>query len=268
MELEQLFSLTRPESNVGIGLVPGDPREGRLREAARFCPVSVFRSPGELVSALERGAIAAAARGSLEAAPFLSELKDRLGVSGVRRIALMVLDGGQPLLLCPVGIDEGWDMRGASRLVSDCREFCSLLGWEPRIGVLSAGRAEDGQRRASISRSIERGERLAAECEDVRHFHITIEEAVGWANCVVAPDGVAGNLLYRALAHLGGARSLGALYFPLSLRLADSSRSGTVEEYAGALALANIAASRPAKAAGSGLRTGAGRRAGQGCGHG
>lgn len=237
-----LTSLTSPDLDIAIGLVPGDPREEALLTEARFCPVSVFRTPEEIFSALEEGRVEAAVRGSLPANLFLSELKARLEVPRVRRVALMILSSGRPFLLCPVGIDEGWDMRDARALLSDCREFCATLGWEPRIGVLSAGRPEDRSRRASVARSIERGERLAAGSEDVRHFHITIEEAVGWANCIVAPDGVTGNLLYRTLAHLGGARSLGALYFPTTLRLADTSRSGTVEEYLGAVALANIVA--------------------------
>lgn len=247
MTFENLEELTSPALGVGIGLEPGDERESELMAKARFCPVTVCRSCADLFRSLDEGRISAAARGSLPATPFLSLLKADRGVESVRRVALMVLSGGRPILLCPVGIDEGGDMEGARRLVSDCREFCSLLGWEPRIAALSAGRAEDRSRGPSIARSIERGERLAAESVDVRHFHITIEEAVGWANCVIAPDGVTGNLLYRALAHMGGARSLGALYFPLSLRLADTSRSGTVEEYAGALALANIAAARLAE---------------------
>jgi predicted methyltransferase MtxX (methanogen marker protein 4) len=53
---------------------------------------------------------------------------------------------------------------------------------------------------------------------------------------------MAGNLIYRTLTRLGSGGSLGALYFPLLLRLADTSRSGSIEEYLGAVALANIGA--------------------------
>jgi len=243
IDLGALSSMTSPRLVVGIGLADGDGREAEIMSAAGFCTVRVFRDPGALSASLDDGSLDAAVRGSLPAEPFLAAVRSmRPGVT-VRRIALLRLADGKPFLLAPVGIDEGGTLRGMRLLVEDCRDFCSLLGWEPRIAVLSAGRAEDAGRGEAIARSIRRGD-LLAELPDVHHFHITIEEAMGWADCIVAPDGVTGNLIYRTLTRLGGAASLGALYFPLELRLADTSRSGTVEEYVGAIALANIAAAK------------------------
>lgn len=158
----------------------------------------------------------------------------------MRRIALLLLPDGTPFLLGPVGIDEGGTIKQMRLLADDCRRFAGLLDWEPRVAVLSYGRAEDIERGTRIKRSIRRGDRLSA-LEGLRHTYITIEEALGWANCVIAPDGTSGNLIYRTLTRLGSGGSLGALYFPLSLRIADTSRSGAVDEYLGAIALANIA---------------------------
>lgn len=242
MDLDSLIKLTSPVRTVGIGLADGDPREPELLARAGFCPVTVYRGSSEMLSAWQTGQVAAAARGSLPSSAFLEELKSVSGSVFLRRVALLALPGGKPFLLGPVGIDEGGTLAGMRALVADCREFCAALGWEPRVAVLSAGRAEDRGRSAAIAGSIERGERLASEEPDVRHFNIIIEEALRWANCVIAPDGVTGNLIYRTLVHLGSGSSLGALYFPLSLRLADTSRNGSVEEYLGAIALANIAA--------------------------
>jgi len=230
------------DTKVGIGLVEGDVREQPVLASVAFCPVYVFRDPVAMFDALSDNVIDAAVRGSLPSDTFLKELRSRRPRTRPRRIALMVLAGGKPFLLGPVGIDEGGTLEATGRLARDMREFCGLLGWEPRIAVLSAGRPQDAERSKLIARSILRGE-LAAERFGVRHFNIMIEEALEWANCVIAPDGVTGNLLYRTLAHLGGAVSLGALYFPLRLVLADTSRSGTVDEYVGAIALANLAAS-------------------------
>ncbi len=227
---------------VGIGLPEGDPREGPVLASATFCPVLVFRRGAELLDALDAGDIDAGVRGALPSHEFLNELRSRRKSAAPRRAALIVTAAGRPLLLGPVGIDEGGTVESMGRLVKDMREACGLLGWEPRIAVLSAGRPGDEARSPRVARSIRRG-RLTAERHGVRHCHIMIEEAAEWANCVIAPDGVSGNLIYRALAHLGGAVSLGAFYFPLSLRLADTSRSGTVDEFVGAIALANLAAS-------------------------
>jgi predicted methyltransferase MtxX (methanogen marker protein 4) len=241
MELDDLKALTSADVTVGIGLVDGDEREAALLARADFCRLELFRRPGDMLDALGGRDIDAAVRGSLSSDLFLKELKDRFPKPAARRIALMTLADGRPFLLGPVGIDEGGTVRAMRGLVSDMRDFCALIGWEPRIGVLSAGRPEDAGRSAAIAGSIKRGESVA-RLEGVRHFNIMIEEALAWADCIVAPDGVTGNLIYRTLAHLGGAASLGALYFPLSLRLADTSRNGALDEYVGAVALANIAA--------------------------
>lgn len=242
MDLSGLTKRAHPGLAVGIGMAEGDRREADLLGRLDFCPVTVFRDPGRMLAAMEAADVAAAVRGSLSSTGFLAELKARNPELSPRRIALLTLHDGRPFLLAPVGIDEGGKLQAMRALVDDCSEFCSLLGWEPRIAVLSAGRAEDATRSAAIAGSIRRGERLADWGEPkVRHYYIMIEEALQWANCVVAPDGVTGNLIYRTLVHLGGGSSFGALYFPRGLRLADTSRNGTIDEYVGAVALANIA---------------------------
>lgn len=241
MDLNCLIERAHPGLAVGIGLAEGDRCEADLLERLHFCPVKVFRDPGPMFEALEAAEIVAAVRGSLSSADFLVELKARNPGPSPRRIALLALHDGRSFLLAPVGIDEGGTLKSMRALVEDCSEFCSLLGWEPRIAVLSAGRTDDAARSAAIARSIHRGERLADRGKPgVRHYHIMIEEALQWANCVLAPDGVTGNLIYRTLVHLGGGSSFGALYFPAGLRLADTSRNGTIDEYIGAVALANL----------------------------
>jgi predicted methyltransferase MtxX (methanogen marker protein 4) len=240
MDLQELIDLADPGVTVGIGLTSGDPREREVSDTATFCSVRAYSDAATMLRDLEAGAISAAARGSLPSSPFLHALHSRLPGVISRRIALLRLPEGKPFLLGPVGVDEGGTLDAMRALVRDCRDFCSLLGWDPKIAVLSAGRPDDAVRSARIAGSIKRGERLASAEPDVRHYHILIEEAAEWSNCIIAPDGVTGNLIYRTLTHLGSGTSLGALYFPLSLHLADTSRAGTLEEYLGAIALANL----------------------------
>ena len=239
-DLETLARGASPGVTVGIALTAGDPREAEIRSRASFCPLAIYRDGSLMLGDLTGGRIDAAVRGSLSATSFLEDIKARQR-GGFRRVALLTLPEGGPFLLGPVGIDEGKTLRDMRLLAGDCREFATLLGWEPRVAVLSYGRPEDRRRGRDIRRSLRKGDRLAAS-EGLKHSYITIEEAVKWANCVIAPDGMAGNLIYRTLTRLGSGGSLGALYFPLSLRLADTSRSGSAEEYIGAVALANIAA--------------------------
>jgi predicted methyltransferase MtxX (methanogen marker protein 4) len=241
-ELNLAFK-TSMDIKVGIGLAEGDEREKKVLASVAFCPVFTFRDAPSMLDALAAGDIEAAARGSLPSDEFLAEIRARRMAGRTRRTALLVLSTGKPFLLGPVGVDEGGTRRDTEMLVKDARAFAGLLGWEPKVAVLSAGRDADRARSGRIARSVERAEAVARS-EGARHYNVMIEEALEWANCVIAPDGVAGNLIYRSLAHLGGAVSLGALYFPLSLRLADTSRNGTVDEYVGAIALANISAAR------------------------
>ena len=45
------------------------------------------------------------------------------------------------------------------------------------------------------------------------HHQILIEQAIAdRANVIIAPEGIAGNLIYRTLIHLGAGRSYGAVY--------------------------------------------------------
>ncbi len=241
MNVDTLTRLISPDIPVGIGIVEGDRRGDDVTSSVDFCPLVIYRDAVALLDGLESGKIGAAVRGSLPAKELLGSLAERRAGLYIRRIALVTLPDGKPFLLGPVGIDEGGTLAAMRALIGDSKEFCSLLGWEPRVAVLSAGRAEDAGRSRDIARSVRRGDQLES-IPGVRHYHITVEEAIGWANCVVAPDGVTGNLMYRTLTRLGAGSSLGALYFPLDLHLADTSRNGTVEEYTGAVALANIAA--------------------------
>ena len=241
MDLTDLVAKLSGDAAIGLGLASGDIREAALVKAVDFARLQIFSDAASLLDALGDGTVAAGVRGSLPSTGFLYVLRRRHSQVSLRRVALMVQPGGEPFLLGPVGIDEGGTLEAARELAGDMREFCRLLGWEAKIGVLSAGRAEDGGRSQAIASSIAIGEAAAAEA-GVRHFNIMIEEALAWANCVIAPNGVTGNLVYRTLAHVGAGLSLGALYFPLSLRLADTSRNGTVEEYVGAVALAALAA--------------------------
>lgn len=245
MDVAELTAKVSPGRIIGLGLSDADPREGELLRRADFCGVEVFRAASDMLDELARGSIDAAVRGSLASGPFLKQLHVRNPRLKPRRAALLAPDarafGRGAFLLGPVGIDEGGTLEANRRLVADMKSFAAVLGWEPRIAVLSAGRPEDAGRGRRIAQSINRGEAATAD-GSVRHYHILIEEAVEWANCLIAPDGVTGNLIYRSLVHLGGATSLGALYFPRALKLADTSRNGKLEEYLGAIALANLSA--------------------------
>ena len=79
------------------------------------------------------------------------------------------------------------------------------------MGILSGGRPQDKGRNRKIDISMEEGgiltSNLSEKMVDVKHYYAFIEDAVAdGANFIIAPDGIVGNLVFRALALLGGAR--------------------------------------------------------------
>jgi predicted methyltransferase MtxX (methanogen marker protein 4) len=219
-----------------------------MAEAAGLGSVIPFHDAADLVSALTDGEVDAGVRGTLSSRDVLPLL---LGVTGARmagRAALLVPNDGRALLLTPVGIDEGRDLEERWTLLSASAGMARALGVEPEVAVMSMGREEDRDRGEAVSLSIRECEALrsAAEANGIRArcVGIQLEWAIGSADVVVAPDGVTGNLVFRALHLVGGLDSLGALALGLlPLAYVDTSRERS--DYLGpvllARAMANLA---------------------------
>ncbi|MBW1867163.1 MAG: hypothetical protein JRI38_05395 [Deltaproteobacteria bacterium] len=97
-----------------------------------------------------------------------------------------------------------------SKSVNAIRKF----GITEKVAVLSGGRFEDAGRSEIVDKSLADGEVVAERlCElgiDAKHYGILIEDAIGDANVIVAPDGITGNLIFRTLTFLGGGGGFGA----------------------------------------------------------
>ena len=208
-------------------------------------PVTVHRDPSSLVTALVDGDADAAVRGTLSSSGTLPALLEATGSASAMRVALIGPVEGREFLLTPVGIDEGrdmaerWDLlKGAARLVTE-------LGETPRVAVMSIGRPEDAGRGEGIALSHRECESLrsAAEAEGMvaTCTGIQLERAVEGSNMVLAPDGVTGNLIFRALHLVAGHESWGAVALGVSpMVFIDTSREKT--DYLGALHLARALA--------------------------
>ena len=186
-------------------------------------------------------------RGQLSSANFLEELKYQFSIKNVCRLALLTSSSGQDFFFAPVGIDEARNIEEKELLIELAIKLLDRLGIVPSFYVLSAGRLDDAGRDEHIARSIldaveiVEAMRAAHEGLAIQHGEILIENAFeNGANVILAPDGVSGNLIYRTLLHLGGGHSHGAYYLNEELPgpVMDTSRAGTVEEYAGAVVLA------------------------------
>jgi len=194
----------------------------------RFDLIS-FKDPAGLVSALSEGKVEAAVRGTLSSVKVLAELKKKFGIAEVMRAAILEDAHGKQFLLTPVGIDEGRDLEGRLALVRSTMDYFTPIGWSISIGVLSRGRLEDKHRGEDIRSSIEEGEEMVevlnGEGREAKHHAILIEEAVRESDLVVAPDGVTGNLIFRAMHFVGGGKAYGAPVVNMDKVFVDTSRS-------------------------------------------
>ncbi len=132
-------------------------------------------------------------------------------------------------MLTPVGIDEGMNAFSKISLVRATLEYFSRIGWSLSVGILSKGRMDDVNRGDEIKRSIAEGDEmvkvLRAEGVDAEHYAILLEEALEKRDIVVPPDGISGNLMFRALHLVGGCEAFGAPVVNIGAIFVDTSRA-------------------------------------------
>ena len=193
-------------------------------------------NPGEaLIDDLMAGRIDAAVRGTLPANSTLTALKKAAGVDHLERIALLETVHGKKFLLTPVGVDEGWTVPEKLELIKKGRLIARKFGLKEKVGVLSGGRLGDVGRHRQVDISMAEAE-LVARLGDAEHCEILIEDAVETCGLIIAPDGIAGNLVFRTLIFLGGGQGHGAPVVNISRIFVDTSRASP--NYANALLLA------------------------------
>lgn len=205
--------------------------------------IIVSESPERtLIDLLVDGDVDGIVRGSLGASSFLRVVRARYGT--VNRTALLEARGHQ-FFLAPVGIDEGWTVEEKFRILCDWRELIEGFGIRPKVAILSGGRADDMGRNEFVDKTIDDANALLSMCKNVdmdAAYHEILIESTMDNNFVLVPDGVSGNLIYRTLVHLGSGRAYGAPYVGIDDAIVDTSRAGSVEEYAGAITLASAMA--------------------------
>jgi predicted methyltransferase MtxX (methanogen marker protein 4) len=240
--------IKRRSGSADVRVAIGSVREGDAADlsAARangsgLGPVTVLGDEAELIGALMEGRVDAAVRGTLPSSTTIPSLLEATGSTSAMRVALMDAGEGRTFLLAPVGIDEGRDMEERWALLRGAAGLARRLGTEPRVAVMSMGRPEDAGRGEAIAlshreceslRSAAEAEGIAATCTGVQ-----LERAVEEGNVVLAPDGVTGNLVFRALHLVAGLDSWGAIALGVMPRVyVDTSREKP--DYLGAIRLA------------------------------
>ncbi len=203
--------------------------------------VEVFHDAHELVSALGNGDIQGAVRGTLEAKSVLDALKSQFEVARILRIAFMVLEGERVVLLAPVGVDEGTNIKEKFELIQYGCKLLAKFNVEAKVGILSGGRPEDYGRNQKVDETLNEGEKLTKQTQEAgnqsQHFGILLEKAFESSDMVVPFDGISGNLIFRTLHFFGGASGIGAFVVNIPRVFVDTSRAK--KDYSDSIALAS-----------------------------
>ncbi|WNY29161.1 hypothetical protein MmiEs2_13790 [Methanimicrococcus stummii] len=174
----------------------------------------------ELVSLLVSGKVDAAIRGTAKASDSLSILKKACHINKIHRIAILLTKDGNPYFFAPVGIDEGTTTEDKIEFICLGTHLLKRLGVSPHVGLISSP-DEDGKREAAeIVRIITEEKKL-----HVVDYKLDLEEAFEHSNYIIAPNGITGNLIFRALTFLGGGDGLGAPILTDRHVFVDTSRS-------------------------------------------
>jgi putative methanogen marker protein 4 len=232
-----------PETRIGIGTSHNSTKvETSLTVANErgYGMTESYTDPDEMIMDLLEGEIHAAVRGDMPSNEVMGAIRSGFGVDKVLRVAALEPREAGLFFFGPVGIDEGWDLEEKRDFVTFGVDLLDSMGIVPAVGILSGGRLSDVGRNPVVDRTIEEAKELVAwgleQGLDIEHDEILIEKAASNRNFVLAPDGIAGNLVFRTLHFLGGGRAMGAPVLNIDRVFIDTSRAKT--SYVDSIALA------------------------------
>ena len=174
----------------------------------------------ELISLLISGKVDAAIRGTAKASDSLSNLKSACKINKIHRIAILLTKDKNPYFFAPVGIDEGTTLEDKVEFICLGTHLLKRLGVSPHVGLITSP-TEAGQNEADeLIRIITEEKKIHAV-----NYKLDLESAFEHSNYIIAPNGITGNLIFRALAFLGGGDGLGAPILMDRHIFVDTSRS-------------------------------------------
>ena len=234
MHLSELIKIPNEKITIGIGCGKGSKKliEKSITQARKVAKIDckIIENEDTIVDLLFRKEIDCAIRGTLPSSTLIQLLRKKTNKK-VLRAALLEDAYKRAFLLSPVGIDEGNSIREKKKIIKLCNALLSKFGIKPKVGILSKGRLEDYSRGCAIARSLSESETLVEFANRnhifAKHHGILLEDALNDSNCIIAPDGVSGNLIFRSIYFAGNGCALGAIALDLlpSLIYLDTSRA-------------------------------------------
>jgi len=142
--------------------------------------------------------------------------------------------------------------------ISSARSAKSLLGWEPRVAMLSfstKGSAshpsiDEVVKATDIAKAKEPSLLIDGELQADAALKVEVARkkmkdpgaVAGRANVLIFPDLNSGNISYKLTQHVGGAKAYGPILQGFSKPLSDLSRGAKAEEITGIIAIVSVLA--------------------------
>ncbi|MEM3039781.1 MAG: methanogenesis marker protein Mmp4/MtxX [Candidatus Methanomethylicaceae archaeon] len=205
-------------------------RDLRPPEISEEIPIVITNCPERtIVNMLKEGIVDAAVRGNLSATAVISSLRAAFDCKNLYRITLLEIQG-RPVMLAPVGIDEGDTIEDLVTFAVKGKDLARLLGMHYNVGVISGGRLEDVGRSPKVdqllSYSITLTQKIKEMGLEAENFGIEIERAIkSGASLLLVPDGIIGNIIFRSLVLVANVDSFGAYASALPKVYIDTSRA-------------------------------------------
>ena len=239
-----LAKAKNPHRRIGIGAAEDVQKveaSVAIANSSGYGRTTIYNDPDLMVKALKNGELDAAVRGGLDSNLTIRALKREFALEHVLRMAILEPRNGRPFFFAPVGVDEGWTVEQKLELITLGARLMRQIGLEPKVGVLSGGRHGDRGRNPTVDRTLADAEevvkRAISQGIQAKDCEILIEEAARECNMIIAPDGIAGNLIFRTLHFLGDGEALGAVVLNLDKVFVDTSRAKS--SYLASIALAS-----------------------------
>lgn len=147
--------------------------------------------------------------------------------------------------------------------ISSARSARALLGWEPRVAMLSFSTKGSASHPAidkvvkatDIAKAKEPSLLIDGELQADAALKIEVARkkmkdpgaVAGKANVLIFPDLNSGNISYKLTQHVGGARAYGPILQGFAKPLSDLSRGAKVEEITGIMAIVSVLAQSTGK---------------------
>ena len=197
-----------------------------------------------LIELLKNNKADGVVRGSLGANSTLTALKTTMSIKKVMRVSLLKTPDNKFFFFAPVGVDEGWTIEDKVELGELGVDLIRRFGIEPKVGIMSGARLDDRGRSARVDKSLDDAvavvKKLREKGIDAHDAQILIEDAVNEYQYIIAPDGISGNLIFRALCLVGCGEGYGAPLVGTNIVYVDTSRAGAGYENAICMASALV----------------------------